>query len=83
MALTDHRPPQPTTGMPCSVASLIAKLDGEERDYFLTEMLGTRDEPGWTAPAIYDAVRAEGHEIGLQSINRHRGEKCRCYRTAA
>ena len=82
MALADHTPPEPTTGLPCSVGSLLDRLEGDELAAFLT-MLGTPERRGWAATAIYDAVRTEGYEVGLQSINRHRGRKCRCYRSAA
>lgn len=82
MALADRTPPAPTTGLPCSVGALIDRLDGAELTA-LEQMLGTPERRGWSATAIYDAVRAEGYEIGLQSVNRHRGRKCRCFRDAA
>jgi hypothetical protein len=64
-------------GKPCSVGALIEKLDGAERDALLT-MLGTPDDRGWSEGEIYDALVAEGHVVGRQSINRHRGGRCRC-----
>lgn len=65
------------SGYPCSVGALLDQLEGAERDALLT-MLGTPQKRGWPASEIYSALRAEGHEVGHQTINRHRGGKCRC-----
>lgn len=73
-----ERPPS-KHGMPCSVAVLLNTLEGEELEALLL-MLGTDESPGWTAGDIYDALAAEGYKVGYQSINRHRGRKCRCTR---
>lgn len=81
MSLADRiteRPPA-KHGMPCSVAVLLNTLEGDELEA-LTLMLGTENAPGWTAGDIYDALAAEGYKVGYQSINRHRGRKCRCGR---
>jgi hypothetical protein len=45
-------------------------------------MLGTSENPGWSEGEIYDALLAEGYVVGRQSINRHRGGRCRCERAA-
>lgn len=84
MALSDRvtNPPRPIHGYPCSVAALLASLDGDELKAFKT-MLGTPSRRGWSASDIYDAVTAEGHSIALQTINRHRSGRCRCFRAAA
>ncbi len=85
MALSDRLAdpaPAPATGQPCSVGALLELLNGNERDALLT-MLGTPENRGWTAGAIYDALIAEGHRVGFQTINRHRARRCRCYRQAA
>lgn len=72
-------PPPAIHGMPCSIGALLTELDGAEREA-LQQML---DSPAWNSTMIYDAVRDEGHHIGRQSIGRHRGRKCRCFRDAA
>lgn len=79
MALADRvtKPPRTNFGSPCSVGVLIDTLDGAELDAF-REMLGTPERRGWPATSIYDALTAEGHTVALQSINRHRGNRCRC-----
>jgi hypothetical protein len=46
-------------------------------------MLGTPEKRGWSQRDIYEALTAEGHEVGFQSINRHRGGACRCARAEA
>lgn len=81
MALSDHAKPPSTTGTPCSVGVLLASLEGEELDTF-NDMLGSPEQRGWTASAIFEAVTAEGYKVSYQQINKHRGGKCRC-RTAA
>jgi hypothetical protein len=84
MALTErlnNRTPG-MTGRPCSVGYLLEQLDGAERDALLV-MLGSPTQRGWSQAEIYDALTAEGYEVGRQSINRHRGGQCRCERTAA
>jgi hypothetical protein len=64
-------------GFPCSVGELLLHLQGGELDA-LFEMLGTPERRGWPASEIFDALRAEGHKVGYQQINKHRGGKCRC-----
>lgn len=77
MALADRVQPPSTTGTPCSVGLLLATLEGEELAA-LEMMLGTPEQRGWTAAAIYDAVTAEGYTVSYQQINKHRGGRCRC-----
>lgn len=81
MALADRvtAPPPMLHGLPCSIGALLDSLDAAERGA-LQMML---DSSQWNATMIYDAVRDEGHQIGRQSINRHRSGKCRCVRDAA
>lgn len=79
MSLADHKPPAPMHGKPCSIGSLLDQLDGAELAAF-ESMLGAPESPGWPAAAVWEACRAEGYEIGLQSVNRHRGRRCRCFR---
>lgn len=78
MALSDKlgETTQAASGMPCSVGRLIRTLPDDEREA-LEQMLGPL---GWSQNRIYDALVAEGHQVGLQTINRHRSRACRCYR---
>ncbi len=79
MALADRikERREPTGGLPCSVGVLIAQLDPKELAA-LNTMLGTPEQRGWSEGEIYDALTAEGYEVARQSINRHRGRRCRC-----
>lgn len=82
MALADKVEPQPKHGLPCSIGELLNTLAGDELTAFQT-MLGTPENRGWPATAIWQACRDEGYQIGLQSVNRHRGGKCRCAQVSA
>ena len=78
MALADRittEAPKRVHGLPCSVGDLLNRLPDDEAAA-LKHML----ENGWSQNEIYDAVTAEGHEVGRQTINRHRSRACRCYR---
>ena len=78
MALKDRitqTAPKRAHGLPCSVGDLLDRLPDDERAA-LQHML----DNGWSQNEIYDAVTAEGHEVGRQTINRHRSRACRCYR---
>ena len=82
MALTDKiksGPNAPVHGLPCSIGSLIDQLDGDE----LAALNAMLYDLGWNAGQVYDALRDEGYTVGRQSINRHRGRKCRCFKAAA
>ena len=79
MSLSDRvkTPPKRSTGFDCSVGRLLNTLEGDELAALIA-MLGTPDERGWSQSDIYDALTAEGHEVGRQTINRHRAGSCRC-----
>jgi hypothetical protein len=81
MALQDRLTdtPQRVAGLPCSIGSLEERLTGAEADA-LNAMLYTL---GWSARRIFDALAAEKHEVGMQTINRHRSRSCRCFKAAA
>ena len=70
------------TGRPCSVGQLLEQLEASNPDEHaaLLEMLGTQDQRGWPAADIYDTLRANDYYVGYQTINRHRGKKCKCAR---
>lgn len=78
MSLSERaaRGPAPVVhGHPCSVGEVHAKLAPEEAaalDLMLTDR-------SWTAGQIFEALGAEGHVVGRQTVARHRGRKCRCY----
>ncbi len=81
MALADRleSTPQRIHGLPCSIGALLDRLPDDEAAA-LNRML---HELGWPASRIYDALAAEGHEVGRQTIGRHRSRACRCFKAAA
>lgn len=78
MALADQlaNAQAPTAGTPCSVCRVLAELEPTDRDALLVA-LGTPERRGLPATVIYDALVADGHKVGRQTINRHRAGKCR------
>lgn len=80
MALADRlKDPRPNpAGLPCSVRVLLDTLQGDDLAAF-QHMLGSRE---WSQDMIWQALADEGHRIGRQSVNRHRGGKCRCAKVA-
>ncbi len=71
-ALTSPAPH--TSGLPCSVAQILAGLDDDDRTV-LQRALSDRQI---SAGQIYNALVAEGHSVGRQTIPRHRRGHCRC-----
>ena len=78
MALVDKldQTPQRQHGLPCSIGAVLDSLPDDEAKA-LNAML---HELGWPAKQIDAALKAEGYTVGFQTINRHRGRVCRCYR---
>ena len=76
MALVDRVQSKParTHGLPCSVGDLLQNLPDTEAAA-LQEMLNGR----WSGREIWSALRDEGHEVGAQTVNRHRAGACRCW----
>lgn len=76
MGLADRiqAPERATHGLPCSVGVLLQTLTGDELDA-LNHILASRE---WSQAMVWKALTDEGYEVGMQSINRHRGGKCRC-----
>jgi hypothetical protein len=72
-------PPATLHGLPCSIGALLDTLQGAE----LAALNAMLYDLGWNAGQVYDTLRDEGYTVGRQSINRHRGRKCRCFRDAA
>jgi len=61
-------------GLPCSVGVLLDTLHGDELAALQT-ILADRE---WSQAMVWKALTDEGYEVGLNSINKHRGLKCRC-----
>ena len=84
MALSDRikQPaPAPVHGSPCSIGEVYRKVASSKTETkALDELLYGLN---YNAAQVFDVLTAEGYTIGRQSINRHRGRKCRCYKAAA
>jgi len=71
----------PQHGFPCSIGAVV---DAVAADPVETAALNRiLYELGWSATQVYEALTDEGFTIGRQSINKHRGRKCRCFKAAA
>lgn len=81
MALADrlHETPHRNPGGTCSVGALLDRLPEPESDA-LNKML---NELGWSQNKIYDAIVDEGHEVGRQTIGRHRSRACSCFKASS
>ena len=81
MALKDRaqQPPARNHGLPCSVGALLDELPTDEAAA-LNTMLASA---AWSASDIFEALKAEGYEVGRQTIGRHRAKACRCSKVAA
>jgi len=77
MALSDHfaDPPAAMRGSPCSIGTLLNGTLDDADKAFLEKILADR---AWSQEIIWQRLRTAGHNVGRQSINRHRGRKCRC-----
>jgi hypothetical protein len=67
-------PKRKPSGLPCSVQTLLDVLPPDE-SAALQFML----DDGWSQERIYGELKAEGHEVGKQTLNRHRSKACRCF----
>lgn len=72
--ITSEAPKRRPSGNPCSVQALLDRLDPEEAASFQFMM-----DDGWSQERIYADLKDEGHEVGKQTINRHRSKSCRCF----
>ena len=69
-------------GLPCRLGSLLRgdSLSPDDKEY-LTKVLEVQIGDPMRLPntAIAEALRLEGHYIGVAAVNRHRRRDCRCY----
>ena len=65
--------PESFTGKPCGVASILAQLEGEDRDWFEQAV----NDRNVTATRLAKALAAEGYHLTDQTIRRHRNG-CSC-----
>jgi hypothetical protein len=71
MSLAEHLA---TTLPKCRYAHVYVSLDADDRG----TLDGALDNPGLSTAQLARALRAEGHQIGEDSIRRHRTGDCAC-----
>jgi hypothetical protein len=77
VALTDHRPePGRTRGSICSVALVMSELEPHD----VEELQSWLDDQRITSDAIFLSLTNAGHQVGRQTIGRHRRGECGCSR---
>jgi len=70
-------------GLPCSVASTLEKLKGEDREA-LEAILSTKStETGISNRQIHEILVEEGHTVAFYSVAAHRRKQCRCFLSEA
>jgi hypothetical protein len=67
-------PPKPK-GEPCSVGTVIPKLDDEDRAYLIESLEDPHTPP---SSALGRGLRERGFQVGDHSIRRHRRKECLC-----
>jgi len=68
----DHQSRIPVKGPRCTVCALIARLPDEDAEELITAMA----DPTLTGSTIARALRADGHHMTAQTLNRHRRGDC-------
>lgn len=70
--LRDQR--RPRKGPPCSISLIVAALGDDDR----RALLDALDDPSVSSSTIWRALRANGIEVALTTIQRHRRKECLC-----
>lgn len=67
-------------GLPCPIAVILRQLDDTDRAALEAELTkGVYDPTRLTHPAIQSALAAEGYNVHIRGIEKHRKQTCRCY----
>lgn len=69
-------------GLPCRLGSLLRgdDLSSEDKQYLIKVLeVEIGDPTRLPTTAIAEALRLEGHHMGVAAVNRHRRRECRCY----
>jgi hypothetical protein len=79
VALTQRsKAPAPIHGKPCSIALVYAAVADTPDE--LAELNAILYEEGNNQAQVFKYLTDDGYVIGFQSVNTHRGMKCRCWR---
>jgi hypothetical protein len=67
-------------GLPCPIAVILRQLDDTDRAALQGELSkGLYDPDRLTNTAIQGALAAEGFNVHLKGVEKHRKQTCRCY----
>lgn len=67
-------------GLPCPIAVVLRNLDDTDRTALETELSkGLYDPDRLTNSSIQGALAAEGYNIHIKGVEKHRKRTCRCY----
>lgn len=66
-------------GTPCSIG--LVYEDVADNPVELRELNTLLYDEGNTAGQVFEYLTVDGgYDVGFQSVNRHRGQRCRCFR---
>jgi hypothetical protein len=74
MALADKTPATKRADIRCSVALTLSRMNPQDRE----TLIGWLDDPRYTSAAIWRILTEEGHQVGMQTVGRHRKGMCSC-----
>lgn len=61
-------------GGTCTIATIMAALSKPDADDFAACLA----DPQFTASQISRGLAAEGHKVGVHTVQRHRNQECAC-----
>lgn len=84
MSLAERFAAPPEVRAQCKVRDILDSLTPAEREVLRGVLDSPRPSEGgsWSDTKIMEALRAEGIEVGVSAIERHRKHTCRCPRSS-
>jgi len=79
--LNNTKPYDP--GLPCSVATTIANLKGDDREALEAVLSTKSNTTGISNRQIHEILLEEGHNVAFYSVAAHRRRQCRCFLSEA
>jgi len=70
-------------GLPCSVATTLDKLQGEDKEALEAVLSTKSDKTGISNRQIHQILVDEGHTVAFYSVAAHRRKQCRCFLSEA
>lgn len=73
--------PPPRRHHTCKVGRIVATLDKKDQASLTAVLEGPRAaQHGWSDLQIAEGLSSEGHQVGTNSVTRHRDRECACFR---